>query len=344
MKKIWIVIILVMIFLVFFFTNNKEKKLEKIGYSSKEVSVIVSKVKDYNLITNYKRLDKLTDILNDKNYKDENLKKYLDYYIKNKNSDISDIIVIVNSNYDVLNYPASNLLASLVKEKYYINDNVARYLDYGNNHQVDSNKIVAVVNSKADYEFYTHTKASNLDDGNLVLVNKFNYLPNNYEPNDLVKLEGQYNGGANNMLRKEAALAFMKMVSKAKLDNIIIKNASAYRSYHYQVNLYNNYVIRDGSKLADIYSARPGFSEHQTGLCLDINNIDASFAKTNEARWLKNNAYKFGFILRFPEDKVDVTGYKFEAWHYRYVGLKAAKIIYKDNLTLEEYYAYYVKK
>ena len=145
-------------------------------------------------------------------------------------------------------------------------------------------------------------------------------------------------------MRKEAAEAFMKMVDGAMLDNIILKNSSAYRSYDYQVNLYDKYVKRDGKEKADIYSARPGYSEHQTGLCADINTINSSFANTKEAKWLAKNAYKYGFILRFPKDKEDVTGYKYEPWHYRYVGIKVAKIIYEENLTLEEYYAYYIDK
>ena len=143
-------------------------------------------------------------------------------------------------------------------------------------------------------------------------------------------------------MRKEAANAFMKMVDAALLDNIILKNASAYRSYEYQDNLYDSYVERDGKKKADIYSARPGFSEHQTGLCTDINTIDSSFHDTDEAKWLLNNSYKYGFIIRFPKDKEKITGYKYEPWHYRYVGKKVAKIIFENDLTLEEYYAFYL--
>ena len=263
--------------------------------------------------------------------------------MKNKKANIGDIISIVNSNYDLMNYPASGLLANLVKEKYYINANVARYLDYGNSHDVNSKKIISIVNSKADLEFYSESYDSNLNDNNLILVNKFYHLKEDYVPNDLVTLSGQYNKGANNKMRKDAALAFMEMVDAAKLDNIILYNMSAYRDYNYQVNLYNKYIQRDGKEAADKYSARPGYSEHQSGLCSDLNNISDSFDGTDEAIWLKNNAYKYGFILRFPKDKEDITGYKYEPWHYRYVGKDAAKIIYDDDITLEEYYAYYIE-
>ena len=242
-----------------------------------------------------------------------------------------------------MDYQASKLLSDLVSSKYYIFKNTARYLDYGNENKDDVKRIIAIVNSNGDKSFYSDSKEANLDDNNLILINKFYHLPDGYEPNDLVVLSTKYNSGRNSSMRKEAADAFMKMVDGAMLDGIILKNASAYRNYDYQVSLYDNYVKRDGKEKADIYSARPGYSEHQTGLCTDINIIDSSFDNTKEAEWLRENAYKYGFILRFPKGKEKITGYEYESWHYRYVGEKAAKIIYEDDLTLEEYYAYYVK-
>ncbi|MBR3199587.1 MAG: M15 family metallopeptidase [Bacilli bacterium] len=321
-----------------------KKRLNNLGYNSKEVSIIMENVpkRNYKFIKKYNK--DLVNLIKSKDYKDSNFKKYFDYYEKNSNSDINDIITIVNSGYDFMKYTASSLLADLVKEKYFIYDNTSRYLDYGNSHDYNSKKIVAIVNSNADKTFYSDTKSSNLNDDNLVLVNKFNHLSDNYVPTDLVALSSKYNSGANNKMRKEAADKFMEMVDGALLDNIILKNASAYRSYNYQVNLYNSYVQRDGKEKADIYSARPGYSEHQTGLCTDINTINSSFANTKEAKWLSENAYKYGFILRFPKGKEDITGYKYESWHYRYVGKKVSKIIYENDITLEEYYAYYMEK
>ena len=194
---------------------------------------------------------------------------------------------------------------------------------------------------KTKYEDVTET---DLGKDTLMLVNKYYYLKDNYTPNDLVTLTDEYNIGKNNTMRKVAADAFMEMSDAALLDNISIKNASAYRSYDYQVTLYNNYVAKDGKDAADTYSARPGFSEHQTGLCTDINQINSGFEKTDAFMWLEKNAYKYGFVIRFPRDKEDITGYSYESWHWRYVGKQAAKIIKNENLTLEEYYAYYVEK
>lgn len=351
MKRVLIILFILIIAVTFFFIFYKkdlsyEDKMKNLGYSSSEVSLILDNVssQNYDLVLELGYDKSLINILNSNDYKENNFENYIKYYMKNKKANIGDIISIVNSNYDLMNYPASGLLANLVKEKYYINANVARYLDYGNSHDVNSKKIVSIVNSKADLEFYSESYDSNLNDNNLILVNKFYHLKEDYVPNDLVTLSGQYNKGANNKMRKDAALAFMEMVDAAKLDNIILYNMSAYRDYNYQVNLYNKYIQRDGKEAADKYSARPGYSEHQSGLCSDLNNISDSFDGTDEAIWLKNNAYKYGFILRFPKDKEDITGYKYEPWHYRYVGKDAAKIIYDDDITLEEYYAYYIEK
>ena len=321
-----------------------QNNLTRIGYKEDEVKIIMNKVpsSNYDLLKDYD--ESLIDLISSKDYDSKLFSKYYEYYSKNKKSNVKNIITIVNSGFDLMDYPASNLLASLVLEKYYIDKNVARYLDYGNSNKVSSKEVISIVNSNADMDYYSHVKTSSLDDGNLILVNKFYHLPDKYEPNDLVTLSSKYNKGANSKMRKEAAIAFMKMVDAALLDNIILKNASAYRSYDYQVNLYDSYVNQDGKKNADIYSARPGYSEHQTGLCSDINTIDSSFHGTNEANWLLKNAYKYGFIIRFPKDKEKITGYKYEPWHYRYVGEKVAKVIYENDLTLEEYYAYYVKK
>ena len=350
MKRVLIILFILIIAVTFFFIFYKkdlsyEDKIKNLGYSSSEVSLILDNVssKNYDLVLELGYDKSLINILNSNDYKENNFENYIKYYMKNKKANIGDIISIVNSNYDLMNYPASGLLANLVKEKYYINANVARYLDYGNSHDVNSKKIISIVNSKADLEFYSESYDSNLNDNNLILVNKFYHLKEDYVPNDLVTLSGQYNKGANNKMRKDAALAFMEMVDAAKLDNIILYNMSAYRDYNYQVNLYNKYIQRDGKEAADKYSARPGYSEHQSGLCSDLNNISDSFDGTDEAIWLKNNAYKYGFILRFPKDKEDITGYKYEPWHYRYVGKDAAKIIYDDDITLEEYYAYYIE-
>ena len=177
-----------------------------------------------------------------------------------------------------------------------------------------------------------------------MLVNKYHKLPEDYLPENLRVIKSLYNRGSNGKLMEEVALAFEEMAAAALLDNITITNLSAYRSHDLQGRLYNGYVKRDGVKAADTYSARPGHSEHETGLCLDVNNINDTFQYTEQYKWLVKNCYKYGFIERYPEGKEDLTGYKYESWHYRYVGKEIANYIHENNITFDEYYAYFIEK
>lgn len=153
--------------------------------------------------------------------------------------------------------------------------------------------------------------------------------------NKTYPLPSDYNPGENT----EAKAALNKMFADAKAEkNLDMWVCSGFRSYTVQKNLYNSYVRRDGVKNADRYSARPGYSEHQTGLAFDINYADSRFTGTAQAVWLAENAHKYGFILRYPEGKESVTGYMYEPWHYRYIGVENAEKIYASGLTLEEYF------
>ena len=127
------------------------------------------------------------------------------------------------------------------------------------------------------------------------------------------------------------------MFAGAANEGISLWVASGFRSYDTQNWLYNNYVAMDGKAAADTYSARPGHSEHQTGLAFDLNIVADYFAFTQEGVWLANNCWKYGFIIRYPAGKDGVTGYKYEPWHVRYLGTDLAKSVYESGLTLEEY-------
>ena len=131
---------------------------------------------------------------------------------------------------------------------------------------------------------------------------------------------------------------FNKLASAAAQEGLNIYFSSGYRSYDYQAQIYNNYVARDGQAAADTYSARPGYSEHQSGPAIDVNQIDDSFIGTPEAIWLENHCHEFGFILRYPQGKQEVTGYKYESWHIRYVGTDLSYQIHDSGLTLEEFF------
>lgn len=145
---------------------------------------------------------------------------------------------------------------------------------------------------------------------------------------------------SNTSLDKDLMTAFRKMQADATAKGLNIYIASGYRSYDYQVSLYNRYVANDGKAAADTYSSRPGNSEHQTGLCFDLNSIEDSFQYTNEGKWINDNCYKYGFCIRFPKGKDAYTGYQYESWHLRYVGEELAEKLYNngDWISLEEYF------
>jgi len=176
-----------------------------------------------------------------------------------------------------------------------------------------------------------------------ILINKTHPLPSDYVPEDMIK-PNVICKKEDIKLKREAAEAIEEMFDAAKKDGYSLAIGSAYRSYNYQKNLYNNYVKRDGEEAANRYSAKPGQSEHQTGLAADLSREDGycylsnCFKDTEEGKWLKENAYLYGFILRYPEGKEEITGYIFEPWHYRYIGKKEALKVYESGLTLEEYY------
>lgn len=139
---------------------------------------------------------------------------------------------------------------------------------------------------------------------------------------------------------KNAYNEWTKMKSDATAIGLNLYISSGFRSYDYQEGLYQSYVNRDGKEAADTYSARPGHSEHQSGLAFDLNTVDSSFAATNEGKWVHDNAHLYGFIIRYPKDKSNETGYKYESWHLRYVGLELADKLYNNGewITMENYF------
>lgn len=157
--------------------------------------------------------------------------------------------------------------------------------------------------------------------GGILIANKTYALPADYNPG----------------VDPEAQAAFDDMQAAAAKEGLNIYVSSGFRSYEYQSGLYDRYVQRSGKAEADRYSARPGHSEHQTGLAFDMNTIDISFADTDEYVWVKAHCWEYGFIIRYPEDGEDVTGYMYEPWHIRYLGKETAKKVYDSGLTLEEY-------
>lgn len=262
--------------------------------------------------------------------------------------DSVDVIVSNLYNKNVVDY---------INLEYFIESNLDRYIEYDN----DTNKFdsvydvssiidsysyedtVTFVNAYLDKDYYTNDillgddEAEKMD----VIVNKYYKLSSSYVPSDLVKISSKFSSGNNQKLRKDAALAFEKMASAALLSDYKIFAGSTYRSYDYQLGLYNRYVLKDGFDEAETYSARAGYSEHQLGLAVDIINGRWQYLSEDddEYDWLIDNSYKYGFILRYPRGKEYVTGYVFEDWHFRYLGVELATKVFNSGLTYEEYVA-----
>lgn len=257
-------------------------------------------------------------------------------YLLEQNDDVKNKILNMDYNEHTVDF---------LKQKYFILENLNDYLEYYKDNNNDSlEHIVSIVNVKANNDFYDNSIETNIDDGNLMLVNKYHYLPEDYNPNDIVDIKNWYCYGENK-IKEEVYQKFIEMFNVAKEQNKKLIISSGYRTYEDQKETYDNYVDRYGVKKADGLAARPGFSEHETGLTLDITTGKATkdtFESTEEFTWLKENSYKYGFILRYPKGKEDITGYDYEPWHYRYVGVEVATKIHDLDITFDEYYAYYL--
>lgn len=285
------------------FINNINKLLD-LGYKNKDINTFYEKVpKSIDVITSNKYDKNIINYISLDYFKEENLDRYIKY-------DFID----TKSVYDT----------AILKEKYNYEDTVT------------------FVNAYLDKDYYSNDiplskdEASKLD----VIVNKYYKLDKDYEPEDLTVINSKFASGTQK-LRKEAADKFEEMASAMLKENLKIYAGSTYRSYSYQEGLYNRYVKKDGFKEAETYSARAGYSEHQLGLAVDIVNGKWNYLSENdkEYTWLINNSYKYGFILRYPHESEYITGYVFEDWHFRYLGIDLATKVHESKLTYDEYIA-----
>ena len=283
---------------------NNINKLLDLGYKNKDINTFYEKVpKSIDVITSNKYDKNIINYISLDYFKEENLDRYIKY-------DFID----TKSVYDT----------TILKEKYNYEDTVT------------------FVNAYLDKDYYSNDiplskdKASKLD----VIVNKYYKLDKDYEPEDLTVINSKFASGTQK-LRKEAADKFEEMASDMLKENLKIYAGSTYRSYSYQEGLYNRYVKKDGFKEAETYSARAGYSEHQLGLAVDIVNGKWNYLSEGdkEYTWLVNNSYKYGFILRYPHESEYITGYVFEDWHFRYLGIDLATKVHESKLTYDEYIA-----
>jgi len=182
-----------------------------------------------------------------------------------------------------------------------------------------------------------------------VFINKEHALSNAYIPRDLTKPNVTFDElefSEKQLLRQEASLALEALFNNALKCDLTLYAVSGFRSYNRQYDIFTSNLIQKGREHTLKYSAVPGTSEHQSGLAMDIScstinfELDEVFDSTPEGIWLAENSYKEGFIIRYPKDKVDITGYEYEPWHIRYVGKVLADFLYENSLSLEEYYNY----
>jgi len=249
-------------------------------------------------------------------------------------------------------------IPNFLNTKYFMFKNLEGYLDqvitkdedffkYHGTEGYDYEKIVSLVNVHRNINYYEADLKTDFSKGYGILANKYYNLGEDYEPDDLVNVDIKYYYGEPKKIRSEAYDAFIEMWNAAYEDGIYLILISGYRSAAHQKEVYDAYQADKGTKYADSIAARTGYSEHQTGLALDIYSKEctsqAKFHESKSYEWLINNSYKFGFILRYPKDKQNITGYNYESWHYRYLGKDLAKKVYDSGLTFDEYYAYYME-
>lgn len=249
---------------------------------------------------------------------------FLDGVTVSDNS-MEDIVVTIDGKYDseksgtyVMYYKASDSSGNTTSKEFKL--------------VVKENSNVKISKTKNGNTIKNYYGVTYID--NVIIANKTYSLPSNFVPNNLVTINGyikvvDYVKDAYNELKSDSSVLGLNIYA-----------SSGYRSYSDQKYIYDNYVRIDGIDKADTYSARAGYSEHQTGLAIDLNTVDMSFDGTSESNWLKDNCWKYGFIIRYPKDKENITGYMYEPWHIRYVGKELARVLYNNGnwLSLEEYY------
>ena len=313
------------------------------------------------------KYSKLIDAFFDSNYSTEETRNILDSLKKKKKIDKTNenFVSALNDkgyNHNTINFVLLKMnkteITKMLAKKYdkdfeeYITldlfniNHYERYVKYQKkNNTLSLDDIVTRVELNLDYEPYEETEEEKDPNSVTALVNKHRYISRDYVPDDLVNMEDGYANNAYGVkeIRKETYEHFKKMVDDAKKEDIVFYAESAYRDHKYQDSLYEQYINEYGEEKANTFAARAGYSEHQLGTTLDLANIWTLEEGDPEYKWIDKNGYKYGFIFRYKKDKEDVTGYKAEGWHIRYVGVEAATVMHKKNLTFDEYWIKYVK-
>lgn len=322
-----------------------KNKLAKLGYDKEAVTVIKSLGLTKDILDNQWYSDHLNLAIKNENFR----KELIELYLVTDSLSSDDLLL-----YDRLNksYTLEELLPCFEQLEFYeitpllIFDHVADLSAY-----IEDVKTNRVYNSKDHFQlsnsyitYYQNTEPVKNEGSVDMLVNKHFYLSESFVPADLVEMSVRY-AAKGIQMSSVAYEAFKSMSDAMSAENLSMYASSTFRDYAYQVDLYDGYVRRDGEEVADTYAARPGFSEHQTGLTADLASAKgglSKFGETEEYQWMLANAHNYGWILRYPEGKETLTGYEAEPWHWRYVGIELATKVYNSGLTYDEYFMLYL--
>lgn len=356
-KSIFFLIVILLIIVIVIINPIKlynKYQLKNIGFSDKSINVILdNKLKNEVLEIPFNK--SLDIIFSSKEFNVNNFKIYKDIEYIEIDNYTKNINVLISKGYNakeinlILKSANNESIDEFIKKDYIENiskfleydfsilSNIDRYKEYQNKHNIDSELVVIYVNIGLDKEYYkdaTKVEKFSYD----MLVNKYNELDKDYIPENLVDVPSDY--GKDQKLNEEALKKFIKMSDDCKAEigyKLLIR--SGYRDYLTQKKTYNTYLRTYGKTYAENYVAHPGYSEHQTGLAIDIRAESSEvFANSKESKWAYSNAYKYGYILRYKKEYEDITGIKYESWHFRYVGEEIAKYIRENEMTYEEYY------
>ena len=359
-KKNCLIALLILVFIIICLINpfrmSAINNLQKLGYSKESSKRIISLgLKNELLNTEYNSF--IDKNINDENFEEDYYDTYSSLTFGDKiNIDIinkllekkytaDEINLIINHgdekalNHFVLMDKIDNI-SNYLSFDYAKLENIERYINYKKNNTYDYEDVVTYVNIGLDKDFYNDYQMVN-EFSFTMLVNKYRSVSKEMIPNDLVSFPKDYCRGECPKDNKEVVDNFVIMANDLKKEiNSNIYVNSAYRPYEEQEETYNQLTKLYGK---DYDVAKAGFSEHQTGLAVDIGVNNGIFKGSKEEKWLKNNSYKYGFILRYDSDSVKITGYN-EPWHFRYVGKEVAKDVFEKKITFDEYYVKFLDR
>ena len=280
--------------------------------------------------------------------------KSYEYKLLNKGYNAEETKKLINKLDDtklneILNRDVDSNIVLFISEKFFIYEKLDEYLNYKKSNKDYSNsEVVAIINTEANVDWFDNEKQTDTSKEELMLVNRLYGLPSDYVPSDIVTVPIKY--AYNNIKLKSSILEKIEnLVDDAANEGYTFVVSMGYRSYKEQKSIYNSYAKSYGKSEADQFVARPGHSEYETGLSFDLEPYKYVKKVTNtkdseEYKWLRENAYKYGFIFRFDEEKEYLTKFSEDLWRLRYVGVDASTLMYNENICFEEYYSYFVNR